>query len=71
MKLSPIKKKKKKAITLYKVEKLLKGTRLRVEFSEGQYYFGKVICSIVRSKPLYRLIRIDRNYHRYESSPCH
>ena len=59
MKLSPLKKKKNKAVNLNKVEKLLKGTRLRVVFLKGQYYLGTVICSVVRKKPWFKLLFDD------------
>lgn len=59
MKLSPLKRKKNKAINLDKIEKLLKGTRLRVRFLKGQCYLGTVICSIVRKKPWFKVLFDD------------
>lgn len=59
MKLSAIQKKKNKTVNLDKVEKLLKGTRLKVKFSKGQYYLGTVMCSVVRKKPWFKVLFDD------------
>lgn len=58
MKSSHLKKKKNEAFSLDKVEKLLKGTRIKVRFLKGQYYLGTVISSLVRMKPYYK-VRFD------------
>lgn len=57
MKLSSVRKrkKKKKSIKLDKVEKLLKGTRLKVKFLKGQYYLGTVTVSLVKMQPYFKV----------------
>tara|TARA_B100000989_G_C19188220_1_gene322426 strand:- start:28 stop:435 length:408 start_codon:yes stop_codon:yes gene_type:complete len=56
MKISSLRKrKKKKAIRLDRVEKLLKGTRLKVKFLKGQYYLGTVTVSSVKMQPYFKV----------------